>query len=86
MNRRARCHPTSAPADSAFPQSPAEASIRRRAGASLMAQAVGNQPVNRRWAVLLARQRLLKPGYPSREILAAVARLLAASLKVAEPG
>jgi hypothetical protein len=85
MNRRACCHPNSAPADSAFPQSPAEAPMRRRTGASLMAQAVGNQPVNRRWAVLLARQRMLNPGYPSREILAAVARLLAASLKMADP-
>ena len=86
MNRRARCHPTSAPADSAFPHSPAEALTRRRAGAALLAQAARNQPVNRRWAVLLARQRLLNPGYPSRETLAAVARLLAVSLKMAEPG
>jgi hypothetical protein len=86
MNRRARCHPTSAPADSAFPHSPAGAPVRWRSGATLLAQAARNETVNRRWSVLLARQRLLNPGYPSGEILAAVARLLAASLKVAEPG
>lgn len=85
MNHRTRCHPTSALADSEPPHSPAEAPTRRRAAATLTAQAAGSPPVNRRWAVLLARRQLLDPGYPSRETLAAVARWLAVSLKTARP-
>lgn len=84
MSRNASRLPVS-PATASGPElSPAGAIVAQREEAQRRARELVTTaaalPASRRWAVILAKQRLLDPQYPSRDTLELIAGLLATAM------